>query len=614
MQRKLLRVTLALLALVGAADAGGAAPDVTGWIRGYETATGAAWREMVPAPEGGSYVCDTRRVVRLDAAGGVAWCKVFEGPSGYSLESVAATPDGGVIVSGYTGAENGPDSWIAKLDATGGIVWQRAFGLTGTSSSWTVDPTPAGGAVLTVNNFDSAPATPQVWLVQFDAGGALAWARAYYRPNAYDDFGRPARALADGAVFIVAPNRLVRTNAIGVITWQREYTTPKGLALYDVRATSDGGFAAVGSYVVSTFPTEQSLVLLKLTAIGSIAWTVNVRRPDVLEPSDLYQLADGGYIVLARAATISGPDPGAMLRFTSAGALAWQRVFSGIDAGEPQLLGAREGADGAILACGTTIATGRAQGLAAKIHADGSLPEAPCDLWHDLGGTVAPATVGTRTTDFISLALSLDVRTTDAGAVDSVLTDLLPCVDTDRDGVLDSADNCVGRHNPDQADADADGDGDVCDNCVQAQNPDQRDSDGDRLGDACDNCPSAWNPAQADIDADGTGDACDGSDGLVFFTTLTRARVDWTADATFTSYNLYRGSLAVLRATGEVTQEPGSNPYAGRTCGIPVPYQEDATVPAKGEALHYVVTGNGDAGESSPGAGDVPRANPHPCP
>ena len=104
-----------------------------------------------------------------------------------------------------------------------------------------------------------------------------------------------------------------------------------------------------------------------------------------------------------------------------------------------------------------------------------------------------------------------------------------PGSDGDGDGVLDSADNCPGTANADQADADADAAGDACDNCANDSNPDQSNADQDSLGDACDacpqdaendadgdlvcagadNCPSAANADQADADTDGAGDACD---------------------------------------------------------------------------------------------------------
>ena len=63
-------------------------------------------------------------------------------------------------------------------------------------------------------------------------------------------------------------------------------------------------------------------------------------------------------------------------------------------------------------------------------------------------------------------------------------------LDWDKDGVLNTNDNCPGVSNPDQADTDNDGVGDVCDNCPNVDNPDQTDLDGDGIGNACDeDCP-----------------------------------------------------------------------------------------------------------------------------
>ena len=71
--------------------------------------------------------------------------------------------------------------------------------------------------------------------------------------------------------------------------------------------------------------------------------------------------------------------------------------------------------------------------------------------------------------------------------------------DDDKDGVLDSIDNCQLTFNPDQADNDKDGIGDLCDD----------DDDNDGVLDAFDNCPLTANPNQEDRDNNGIGDVCD---------------------------------------------------------------------------------------------------------
>ena len=58
-------------------------------------------------------------------------------------------------------------------------------------------------------------------------------------------------------------------------------------------------------------------------------------------------------------------------------------------------------------------------------------------------------------------------------------------LDSDGDGIADTADNCRLTYNPDQADRDRDGVGDACDNCPLLANANQADADGDGQGDAC---------------------------------------------------------------------------------------------------------------------------------
>jgi hypothetical protein len=143
------------------------------------------------------------------------------------------------------------------------------------------------------------------------------------------------------------------------------------------------------------------------------------------------------------------------------------------------------------------------------------------------------------------------------------------------------------------------------------------DSDGDGVHNACDNCGLTWNPNQTDVDHNGQGDACDLSDGLIYVRSSDdKNHIEWQFESAYTSWNIYRGSLAVLRATAQYTQIPGSNPLAAHDCGVSDPQLLDLAVPAPGEVEFNLVTGVAGGVESSLGTNSagVPRANANPCP
>jgi glucose/arabinose dehydrogenase len=190
-----------------------------------------------------------------------------------------------------------------------------------------------------------------------------------------------------------------------------------------------------------------------------------------------------------------------------------------------------------------------------------------------------------------------------------------PNDDADQDTVCGDVDNCPMRYNPLQANGDTDELGDVCDNCPGSANPSQLDTDMDGVGDPCDNCPADVNPSQSDVDADLLGDRCDLDDGLIYIAP-TAAAIDWQDESGFDSWNLYRGSLNVLIATGEYTQQPGSNPLAARWCGLATSSVAELWVPPRTRVAFYLVAGvaGNSEGDLGPDSQQVARPNDHPCP
>ncbi len=92
--------------------------------------------------------------------------------------------------------------------------------------------------------------------------------------------------------------------------------------------------------------------------------------------------------------------------------------------------------------------------------------------------------------------------------------------------------------------------------------------------------------------------------------------VSWQQEASIETFNLYRGDLGILRASGIYTQDPAQVPLARRDCGLTGTQAADAAVIPRGAAVFFLVSGTqsgveGDLGEDGNGN---PRRNANPCP
>ncbi len=189
-----------------------------------------------------------------------------------------------------------------------------------------------------------------------------------------------------------------------------------------------------------------------------------------------------------------------------------------------------------------------------------------------------------------------------------------PYDDADGDGLSNLREFELGT-NLFNGDTDFDTIPDAQDNCGAVSNPTQLDGDGDGAGDLCDNCLGQANPAQNDVDGDDLGDVCDLDDRLLSFTDMSKTSQVWQTDASFSSYSLYRGDLAELRATGTYSQDP-AGPNADRFCGLTAASASDGFLPAAGQTVFYVVTGFDGSTEATLGEDSwgLERVNGYACP
>jgi len=131
-------------------------------------------------------------VVKLTGTGTIEWQKALGGTGVDRAFSIAQTDDSGYIVAGassstdgdVTGNHGGGDQWVVKLTDTGAIDWQRALGGTGYDEASSIEQTTDGGYIVTgstgSNDGDVSDGHGALdhWVVKLTNTGAIDWQKA----------------------------------------------------------------------------------------------------------------------------------------------------------------------------------------------------------------------------------------------------------------------------------------------------------------------------------------------------------------------------------------------------------------------------------------------------
>jgi hypothetical protein len=114
-------------------------------------------------------------VLRLDGAGNPLWQRAFGGAEHDFFWAVAAVPEGGWLLAGWTESQGsgGWDGWVMRLGGAGNPLWQRAFG--GAKDDWfnAVASAPDGGWLLAGGTRSQGSGEVDGWVLKVDAEGRL---------------------------------------------------------------------------------------------------------------------------------------------------------------------------------------------------------------------------------------------------------------------------------------------------------------------------------------------------------------------------------------------------------------------------------------------------------
>ena len=313
-------------------------------------------------------------VVKLDPNGQLLWQEKFGGDDVESINSLAATSDGGCIAVGYTYSDNGDvtdshgeaDGWVVKLDQNGSLEWQRALGSSGLDRLYSVVETDNGYIIagyaenadgdVTVNH-----GSLDAWVVKLDLAGALVWERTYGGYSS--DFAFSIKASTNGGYVMagyagssdgdvtgvqgIVDYWIVKLDDQGGIEWQRTY----GGELYEeaksIACTDDGGYVVAGHTRstggdVTNNHGGTDYWIIRLDPNGDLLWQRTFGGSGEDRAKNIIVDNDGGFLISGDTDNISEGGMGSLgwidiwlMKLDQNGQLLWQKSIGGQAADGP---------------------------------------------------------------------------------------------------------------------------------------------------------------------------------------------------------------------------------------------------------------------------------------
>lgn len=307
----------------------------------------------------------------------IEWQKSLGGTLSEIAYSIQQTTDGGYIIAGIAGSNDGDvsgnhsagtyaDYWIVKMDVLGNIQWQKCLGGSGLDVAHFIQQTTDGGYIIAgysnshdgdVSGNHSIYDWEDSWIIKLDASGNIQWKKCLGGSN--QDEANSIQQTTDGGYIVagwtisndaeVSGNHgrqdywVVKLDASGNIQWQKCLGGSLDDVAWAVRQTSDGGYIVAGSSGsndgnVSGSHGSHDFWIVKLDAAGNIQWQKLTGGSDNDEAYSIQQTTDGGYIVAGRTDSDDGDVSGFhgtgysdcwIMKLNAVGNVQWKKCLGG---------------------------------------------------------------------------------------------------------------------------------------------------------------------------------------------------------------------------------------------------------------------------------------------
>ena len=280
------------------------------WSTHYDVSNTAYVHDIVAAPGnriliGGSNNNIGGWLLMCDAQGTVLWGRYSS--SVREFRTLAIAPDSAIYMGGQTTGSD-VNACIFKLNWTGNPLWSRTFGTGYEDRLTALAATSDGGVIITGSTLVGGP-VQDATLLKLDALGNVQWSRTYGIPGAGEAFKDVIECQAGGYLAVgdgISVNGrpfLCRTDANGDTLWMRRYDGYE--ALVSTVVETGAGFIVSGEHHSSQYYPY----LFKVNNAGDPLWGMWYTSTDLVsDPGEAVEMGDGRLAVVGNQ---NGIGPGA---------------------------------------------------------------------------------------------------------------------------------------------------------------------------------------------------------------------------------------------------------------------------------------------------------------
>ncbi|MBB4807624.1 hypothetical protein HNP38_002930 [Chryseobacterium defluvii] len=252
------------------------------------------------------------------------------------------------------------------------IQWQVTLGGSEFDYAQDIQKTTDGGYIMvgfsnsTDNDITGNHGGEDCWVVKLNSSGAVQWQKSF--GGSSDDRGLSIKQTSDGGYIIsgstfsidgdVTENQgasdywILKLDSLGNMQWQKTYGNSLEDYARDIWQTADGGYIVAGD-------SASDIWILKLNSLGNLQWQKTLGGSGQESLKGIQETADNGFIISCWSNSNNGDVTGNhggddfwIVKLTSSGNIQWQKSLGG--SGTDYAMDLNQTADGGYIIAGSS--------------------------------------------------------------------------------------------------------------------------------------------------------------------------------------------------------------------------------------------------------------------